>query len=369
MSDWHTAAVRKITRMEKGSAYVGRLPKGCELCEQGAKLVLLVTGKCARRCCYCPLSSEKRGRDVFFANERRVNSQVEVIDEARLIDALGTGVTGGDPLEEVERTVESIKALKKEFGRRHHVHLYTSSTDLRKIRAVAKAGLDEIRFHPPMSKWRNLAGTDFVRAVIRSKELGLKVGLELPVLPGHRADLEGAIRFSDESGLDFVNLNELEFSETNWRTLRRLGYDVKKENDVSSGVAGSESLALELLKMDVTVPLHYCSSSFKDGVQLRRRIMRRAKNVRKPHEILTKDGTLLKGVIETENVAATAAWIMKKFEVPGRLIWSDRQKNRLEIAPWILEKISRKIGLPSFIVEEYPTADRLEVERTPLKRR
>jgi pyruvate formate-lyase activating enzyme-like uncharacterized protein len=97
--------------------------------------------------------------------------------------------------------------------------------------------------------------------------------------------------------------------------------------------------------------------------------MRRAKNVRKPHEVLTKDGTLLKGVIETENVAATAAWLLKEFEVPGRLIWSDRQKNRLEIAPWILEKISREIGLPSFIVEEYPTADRLEVERTPLKRR
>jgi len=355
--------------MENGSAHVGRLPKGCELCEQGAKLVLLVTGRCARRCCYCPLSSEKRGKDVFFANERRVSSQDEVIDEARLIDALGTGVTGGDPLEEIVRTVESIKALKRAFGRKHHVHLYTSCTDLTKIKAVAKAGLDEIRFHPPMSMWKNLANTDFARAVNRSKEWGMKVGLELPVLPGRRPDLEGAIRFSDESDLDFVNLNELEFSETNWRTLRRLGYDVKKENDVSSGVEGSEPLALDLLKMDATVPLHYCSSSFKDGIQLRRRIMRRAKNVRRPHEILTDDGTLLKGVIETDNLAATAAWVLKEFGVPGRLVWADHRKSRLEIAPWILERISKKIDLPSYIVEEYPTADRLEVERTPLKRR
>jgi pyruvate formate-lyase activating enzyme-like uncharacterized protein len=355
--------------MENGSACVGRLPRGCVLCERGAKLVLLVTGKCARRCCYCPLSSEKRGKDVFFANERRVGSPEEILDEARLIDALGTGVTGGDPLEELGRTIESMKALKAEFGLGHHVHLYTSTTEARRIRAVAKAGLDEIRFHPPMSMWKRLEATDFAKAVRLSKSLGMDVGLELPVLPGRRAELERAIRFADVQKLDFVNLNELEFSETNWRTLRRLGYDVKKENDVSSGVEGSEPLALELLRVDGSVPLHYCSSSFKDGIQLRRRIMRRAKNVRRPHEVLTDDGTLLKGVIETDEVAATAAWILKQFGVPGRLIWSDRKKNRLEIAPWVLEKISKRIDLPSFIVEEYPTADRLEVERTPLKRR
>lgn len=361
--------MRKIVRMENGSARSGRLPKGCELCEQGAKLVLLVTGKCARRCCYCPLSSEKKGKDVFFANERRVSTTQEVIDEARLIDALGTGITGGDPLEEMGRTTQSIRALKKRFGRGHHVHLYTSTTEPRRIRALSNAGLDEIRFHPPLSAWRRLSTTDFNRAVKLSKALGMYVGLEIPVLPGRRADLESAIRFADERDLDFVNLNELEFSETNWRTLRRLGYDVKEDDDVSSGVAGSGQLALELLKLDVGVPLHYCSSSFKDGIQLRRRIMRRARNVRKPHEVLTEDGTLIKGVIETDDVSATAAWILKEFHVPGRLIWSDKQKNRLEVAPWVLEEISRKIGLPSFIVEEYPTADRLEVERTPLKRR
>lgn len=361
--------MRNIRKMENGSAYVGALPKGCALCEKGAKLVLLVTGKCGRRCCYCPLSSEKRGKEVFFANERRVASTDEVTDEARLIDALGTGVTGGDPLVELGRTVDSIKALKSAFGKEHHIHLYTSTTDPRKIRAVARAGLDEIRFHPPLSSWADLEKTEFAHAVDLSRALGMKVGLELPVLPGRRKDVEGAIVFADNHGLAFVNLNELEFSETNWRTLRRLGYDVKKENDVSSGVDGSEELALELLAMDVSVPLHYCSSSFKDGVQLRRRIMRRAKNVRKPHEIITEDGTLLKGVIETDSIAATAAWILSKFDIPGRLVWRDRQKNRLEVAPWVLERISRKIDLPSFIVEEYPTADRLEVERTPLKRR
>lgn len=355
--------------MPRGSAYAGRLPKGCVLCEQGAKMVLLVTGKCARKCSYCPLSSEKRGKDVFFANERRVEDVVDVLDEARLIDALGTGITGGDPLMAVDRTVESIMLLKKRFGKSHHIHLYTSTTEPESIRKVARAGLDEIRFHPPVSLWKRLDRTDYAKAVALSKRLGMKTGLELPVLPNKAEELVAAIAFADSTGLDFVNLNELEFSETNWRSLRALGFDVKKDDDVSSGVAGSEELAKDLLKLDADVPLHYCSSAFKDGVQLRRRIMRRAKNVKRPHEVLTEDGTLVKGVVETDLVAATAAYIMNRFDVPGSLVVADNKKRRLEVAPWILEEIALELNLPSFIVEEYPTADRLEVEREPLRRR
>jgi pyruvate formate-lyase activating enzyme-like uncharacterized protein len=39
------------------------------------------------------------------------------------------------------------------------------------------------------------------------------------------------------------------------------------------------------------------------------------------------------------------------------------------VAPWVLEEIASELELRSFIVEEYPTADRLEVEREPLRRR
>lgn len=330
--------------------------------------MLLVTGRCSEGCFYCPLSAAKRGKDVFFANERPVSDVSEVIDEAELMDALGTGVTGGDPLEDIDRTVACIEALKTRFGRAHHIHLYTSSTDGSKLRRLARAGLDEIRFHPPVQLWKGLAGTDYERAATLSKRLGMKVGLELPVVPGRGDDLVSAIAFANESDLDFVNLNELEFSETNWRALRSLGFDVKAEDDVSSGVQGSERLAKDLIRLGSDVPLHYCSSAFKDAVQLRRRIMRRAKNVRREHELLTGDGTFLIGVVETDKIAATAAWIMRRFDVPGRYIWSNYRKDRLEVAPWVLEEIYRELDDPSFIVEEYPTADRLEVERTPLKK-
>lgn len=357
----------KIRRMKMGSAYTGTLPPGCVLCEKGAKMVLLVTGRCARRCGYCPLSAQKKGKDVFFANERRISGVGEAIEEAGLMDALGTGVTGGDPLIAVQRTADSIRALKKRFGDGHHVHLYTSTTDGDRIDRVARAGLDEIRFHPPVGLWTRLEGTAFAGALRLSGRRGMKAGFEVPAIPGRAKELSALVRSADALGADFVNLNELEFSETNWRALRKLGFDVK--DDVSSAVAGSEELAMGVLRSGASVPLHYCSSAFKDGVQLRRRIARRARNVRRPHEVLTHDGTLLKGVVETADPEGVAGMLIMDFDVPPRLLCIDREKGRLEVAPWVLEELAPGLPLDSYIVEEYPTADRLEVERTPLRRR
>jgi pyruvate formate-lyase activating enzyme-like uncharacterized protein len=353
--------------MKKGSAYTGSLSPGCVLCEKGAKMVLLVTGRCLKRCSYCPLSIAKKGKDVFFANERRIRTVDEAVAEGELIDALGTGITGGDPLLAIDRTVESIRGLKRHFGEEHQIHLYTSTTDPRRIDRVARAGLDEIRFHPPIGTWKRLDRTAFKDAIERSKRRGLVTGMEVPVVPGREEDVEALIRFGDSLELDFVNLNELEFSETNWQALRSIGFDVR--NDISAGVAGSEALGLALLELDTGVPLHYCSSAFKDGVQLRKRIGRRAKNVKKPHEIITHDSTLLKGVIETSEPEKVARTLGQEFRVPARLLWIDREKRRLEVAPWVLEEIAPELELECYIVEEYPTADRLEVERTPLKRR
>lgn len=247
-SELHTPAVSRIVEMENRAAHKGHLPRGCVLCRKGAKLVLLVTGKCERRCCYCPLSKEKRGRDVFYANERRIGRVSEMLEEAELMKALGTGMTGGDPLAAIERTVASIRALKEAFGPRHHIHLYTSTTDACRIDRVARAGLDEIRFHPPIGEWKDLAASEYSLAVARSKDGGMSVGLEIPVMPDKRGELEAAISFADASELDFVNLNELEFSETNWRSLRALGFDVK--TDISSAVMGSERLGRSLLRLD-----------------------------------------------------------------------------------------------------------------------
>lgn len=351
-----------IKKWLNGSAYTGRLPEGCIQCARGSKLVLLVTGKCAYGCYYCPLSFKKKGRAVVYADEMRVKKDADVLEEAGAINATGTGVTGGDPLIQPKETVRLIKLLKDNFGDRHHVHLYTRSTDLKAIEKVASAGLDEIRFHPQVSIWKNLGESEYAGAIVASRGYGVEAGFEIPAIPGCEKDIRTFLNDAYDLGASFVNLNELEFSESNWRALRKRGFEVK--DDVSASVRGSQGMALRLLRdAPAGLPTHYCSSSFKDGIQLRRRIMRRAKNVMRPLDILTKDGTIIIGIIETRDPVSFAADLKKRFDIPKRFIEPNQERGRVEIASWILEEIATELEERAFIIEEYPTADRLEVER------
>ena len=106
----------------------GRMATGCRECVEGNKLVLFITGFCAQRCWYCPVSEQKYGKDVVFANEWQIldiNNPKELIEEAVLTEARGAGITGGDPLCRTDRCCEYIRLLKKKFGTSFHVHLYT----------------------------------------------------------------------------------------------------------------------------------------------------------------------------------------------------------------------------------------------------
>jgi pyruvate formate-lyase activating enzyme-like uncharacterized protein len=350
--------------MEAGSAYIRSLPLGCRHCRQGSKMVLLVTGRCQSGCFYCPLSEVKKGKRVIFADELAVISSEDVLHEARLIRAKGTGITGGDPLEELDKVLDLVRLLKTTFGEEHHIHLYTATIDEDAFHALQEAGLDELRLHPPLRLWKRMMSSGLSEAV---KDLDIAVGLEVPALPGEGAALEALIRYADSIGLDFVNLNELEFSETNYRALERKGMEVK--DDVSSAARGSEELALRMLQLDVRIPIHYCSSSFKDSVQLRNRLKRRARSVARRGDVITEEGTLLKGVVEEEHAEEAARLLKEAYEVPNDLLYRDQEKGRLEVAPWVLRELEGKLPFDSFIVEEYPTADRLEVERELLRKK
>ncbi len=351
--------MEKIYKMPKKSFYTKKIAKGCKICQKGAKLVLLITGLCPSKCFYCPLSEKKKGKDVIYANEKLVEKKEDIIEEAELINAEGAGITGGDPLIVLDKTIDAIKMLKDYFGSEFHIHLYTSMFDVEKVKEVEKSGLDEIRFHPSIAYWRNIDKTNLGEVI---KNCGIDKGIEIPLIPHLKDDTFKLIEDLEKYEIDFINLNELEFSVTNVEELSKYGYVTK--NDISSAVKGSEEMAYELIEKDFPIPLHYCSSSFKDAIQLRRRIQRRARNVAKIYEIITDDGTLLKGVVIADKNKVDE--IREKFEIDEKLIIWDEEKRRIETSPFILEEIADYLPYKCYIVEEYPTADRLEVEVTPL---
>lgn len=346
---------------ECGSAADGELAEGCKLCTKGAKMVLFVTGVCGTGCFYCPVSFEKKEMSGTYANELKISSDEDIISEAESMNALGTGITGGDPLCDIDLTLHYIKMLKSRFGKKHHIHLYTSTMDPEKVQKLAEAGLDEIRFHPGDNTWDSFDTETFGK--IKSIP-GLDAGIEVPALPRKEESLGKLISSAFEAGADFVNLNELEFSESNWDMMERRGYSVK--DGTSSAVYGSEETALALLKKYPGKRIHYCSSSFKDGIQLRRRLIRKAEGTAKEYDVVTEEGTLLKGILYADDLHKAADFLEKEYGVPPELIFVDEERNRMETAAWVLEELADSLPYRCYITEEYPTADRLEVERMPL---
>jgi pyruvate formate-lyase activating enzyme-like uncharacterized protein len=341
-------------------------------------MVLFVTGLCNSSCYYCPLSQEKRNQDVVFADEMPVRESDTLLSEARAIRAEGVGISGGDPLCRLDRTVEYLQLLKTEFGDDFHAHLYTSMTDVdgHALQQLVDAGLDEIRFHPQHSDWSGIA---------RALNMDLAVGIEIPALPGKEDELKETLLRANAMGVSFVNLNELEASETNFGRLAALGF--RLTSDESASIEGSEATARAIIEWgreNVSgMTLHYCSARYKDGVQMRRRLERRLEEtIRDFEERDDSDPLLILGVIRArhrEKVTASQlsqiyATLRRDFEVPASLVNLDATRNRIEIAPWILEEIAEDLKtsldfaslLELGIAFEYPTWDRLQTLFEPL---
>ncbi len=323
---------------------VGTLPMGCRLCAKGAKLVLFVTGLCGSRCSYCPLSFKRKGKDKSWANERPISKNADLLLEAGNMAALGAGVTGGDPITRLDRTANYVKLLKSKFGKKFHVHVYTRGANPDALRKLHAAGVDEIRFHfAPIATIREAARLDW------------DVGLEIPAIPGQIGTAKSYIRTAKEAGATFCNINELDFSEGNLVAFRKRGYSTKGRT--SYAVNGSEDVALKLLNYceRIGISAHYCPSAVKDRVQLRRRFIRIAKNVRKPYESVSADGLLVKGVI----LGTSRRNLLSKFKINPRMLGNG--KNGIETSTKIARMLASK-GYICKIVKEHPTCERLVVE-------
>ena len=368
--------MKKIIEWLKDSSYIPPLSPACKMCADGSKLVILITGLCPANCFYCPISFKKGGKDVIYADEWKLDNEDDIsklIQEAEYIKAEGAGITGGDPLVVLKRTEKYIHILKEEYGPSFHIHLYTSALkNWEGIPDLVSAGLDEIRFHPNPIHWANMENSPIKKAIQLTLETDVDIAIEIPVIPGTKNDIIHLIEWAENIGLNWVNLNELEFSERNADNLIKRGLTVK--DDISASVKGSEETAKEILKVmeekQLDIGIHYCSASFKDGIQLRNRIMRRAENIVKPYEVITEDGTLLLGIIQpSKNISITELESILKNRYGIKKIYINIHKNRFETSIPTVRKLASKLieeDIKCFIIEEYPTADRLEVERIPL---
>ena len=318
--------------------------RGCELCHQGAKMVVFVTGRCHRGCWYCPISADRSGGDAIFANDRRVEREEEILMEGETMSALGSSITGGEPLLVLDRVVRICGMLKEHFGRDHHIHLYTGMATGPETLSALRGVVDEIRMHPPEDHWPSILGSPFLRSVDTAREMGFTAGFEVPSLPGMDR-LAPALPH-----LDFLNVNELEWGDISAAEMRRRGY--VPSDALHNAVRGAHTWAQAIRKQP---KVHWCTSASKDGIQLRERLKRIARNTARPFDEITEDGTVIYGVVEGAPAAAGSL-------SPGRFASVD---DRLECSPRELRRIHRRIPGKKYIVERYPNRG-VVVEVTPL---
>ena len=350
----------------------GPLPKGCRLCVKGAKMVVFATGICGQTCFYCPLSEQKKGADRIFANEWPDPTFADMITEARLTDAQGAGITGGDPLSKLDKTIRIIQKLKQAFGKGFHIHLYTPLPLVTpsRLAKLHKAGLDEIRFHPDLAckeHWQNLR---------YAEPFAWDRGIEIPVIPGMMKETKELIDRYHGSVM-FINLNELEYSDTNSQQLTERGLYVK--DPISYGIKESIPMGMKLIgyaiKKGYRMNMHLCTAKLKDGIQLARRIKRRAKNVRKKYDHVTKYGTLIRGAVYAPGILPgqkrkadgrilkmVERDIRKATDIAQGMIEPDPRNGRVLVSVAIAKRLCKTITHDIAIVEEYPTYDGFTVE-------
>jgi uncharacterized protein len=251
----------------------------------------------------------------------------------------------------------------------------------KRLKDLFTAGLDEIRFHP------NLDDPQDWNKINLALKYSWKIGVEIPAIPGYEDKTKKLIDFL-EGKISFLNLNELEFSDTNAQHYKLDKMNFKQRDHVSYGVRGSEELALKLLEYgkNKKYSIHYCTSKLKNKVQMGNRLKIRAKNSAMKFDRVTPDGFLLRGalflkgfepgfdyqkrlggrkkevIIALGNVAKLLA---KKLKLSEKDFFIDVPRMRVLTSVRITEKYATQIKshrlLPA-IVKEYPTSDFFTLE-------
>ncbi|AWS00630.1 radical SAM protein [Metallosphaera hakonensis] len=310
----------------------------------GGKMVVFISGECGDSCYYCPVSEGRFGKDQAYVNELKVSDLYDFVHESYRMNALGAGITGGDPLLHLDRVVELITILKDEFGKSYHVHLYTTGRYATNdaLSELAKAGLDEIRFHPTKIQ--------YLSAIERALKFQMDVGIEIPAIPGEEEKISNLIKWAKEKGVKFVNINELELTERNFQNLNTKGLRVSHG---LAGVSGSFQTSLMVLEKfsESEISLHYCSSVYKDVVETRTRFIRTLRVSGKPYEEISGEGTSVRMLVKTnQDLSELGERRGDSYIIHPSMLDSLPMNNVTEI--WLIEqlpygqKISEKLIYP-----------------------
>ncbi|MFH1710779.1 MAG: radical SAM protein [Nanoarchaeota archaeon] len=339
---------------------LNNLAKGCKYCVKGEKLVLFISGKCSRNCWYCSLSEKRKEKEVIWANEREIKNTKQLIGEAKESQSKGAGITGGDPLLFLNRTLKFASSLKKEFGKKFHIHIYlptklVNNSNLKKLSRY----IDEVRFHPEFILNKTTISKD-IEKIKLAKSYWKKqdIGIELPMIPDKKHEiLEFIKKISNEVG--FINLNEFEISDTNFNIINKKYRLSKDTYTISKSSESGIWIIKQLNKLKIKNNVHFCTACLKNNYQYKNRL--------KLHKILpfgkkTSEGTVIYLTIYLKDLSIPLKDFKKKFKG----YYFDEKRKRILLSQNSAVKLIKK-GFKVARVEEHPTYDSTSMEFSYLR--
>ncbi|MFI5349399.1 MAG: radical SAM protein [Elusimicrobiota bacterium] len=239
--------------------YTGTLPHGCRTCVRGHGACLSVTNVCTRDCFFCPNPHPRR--DDTNLGGLPVDDLARAPRLVELFGLKSIGVSGGDPLTRLPRTLRLARALRRRLGPRFRMALYTNGDLLTEtvLRRLKRAGFAEIRI--------NLVANEFdLEPLKRALKHFRDVVVEIPVVPEQKERLRRLIDALDELGLPHLVIHELAYLKENFVAMAGRGYRAKSPHYPVKGmrpVSDSGLAALELLlhalKTARKLSVYYCS--------------------------------------------------------------------------------------------------------------
>ena len=260
-------------------------------------------------CYYCPLSEKKKGKDVVYANERRSSPMRTSLKRPEHRRG-GHGHHRRRPAVRPGPDAALHRLLKTEFGPGHHIHLYTSTVD----------GISS-------GPWSRRDWTSSGSTPVETGKAGGAGDRGGGQGPGHPCRIRGAgdtgggeglarlIDFADRTGLDFVNLNELEFSETNAEALQDEGLRRSRMTSPAPSRA-VRSMAKRLIRKDLgSGPLLLLQLQGPGAAA--EPDQEEGAPGREAHDLVTEEGMLLKGIDrERRTRSAAAGAAAGEYDVP-----------------------------------------------------
>ena len=312
------------------------LSPGCRICAEGGWSCLFITGRCNCRCFYCPTGQSDN--DLPTTNTVEFRTPADYVGYLERFGFRGASISGGEPLMNPKRSLAYVRAIKKHFGDRMHVWLYTNGTLANDeiLRQLGDAGLDEIRF--------DIGATDYHLDKLRlATGVIPTVTVEIPAIPEDVQLLKAKMVEMRDAGAGYLNLHQLRLTPYNFEHLVARNYTFLHGEKVT--VLESELAALELVRHSLDhklgLPVNYCSFVFKNRYQSRAGRLRNSRFIVKDHESLTDNGYIrvLTLVGSTEAVERQE----RRFSEQGggRQLWSrGNSKGSLVFHPQLWQAVA-----------------------------